>query len=324
MALAATSQAHPLRALLWALAVFGFLEFVVLRFVSALSFQGTLAGGTASGGLAPSVGAFCLDLATVLAFVCLLTFALTPIRWKSGWSFTFVGYVILGAVLPWATAIGSWVPATYGAISAALTLIVGLVALVRPGGQGAGRFAIALLVLSYVCAYFYALAPAILGPGVRLSPGGPGTLAFGEVLYLGAGVFAFVGWGWPRIQENKAALYGGLAAAIALALYLGFGGPSGAAAITSATGLTLFLPLWTYVLSTFFFASTALACLFDAAWFATGAALFLILVAGLLPTNSYQQALTILAMTLLAHGEAAFWTQAPIAPTATPAPTEES
>lgn len=306
MAVATTSGSHPLRPLLWVLAAFGFAELLLLRFVGALSFDQTIAGGAASGGFVSALGGLCLDMASVLAFVCLLVFALTPGRWRSGWSFTFVAYVVMGVVLPWASAMGPWVPATYGIISATITLVAGMVAIYRP--EAHGRFAVALLLLAFVCAYMYALSPAIFGPGSAVAPGGPGTLGFGEVVYLVAGFFAFRAWGWNRVHQNRTALYGGLAVALGLAVYFGVGGPSAAAALTLSTGLTLFLPLWIYVLSTFFFATTALACLLDKEAFATGAAFIFFLIAGLLPGNSYQQALLVLGMTLLAHGEVAFRT----------------
>lgn len=304
MAIPMAARTHPLRPLLWVLAGFGFAEMVLLRVVGALSFDRTIAGGMATEGVVSTVGSLCLDMASVLAFVCLLVFALTPVRWRSGWSFTFVAYVVIGVVLPWASALGPWVPATYGMISAAITLVAGLVAIYRPGAHG--RFAAALLLLAFMCAFTYALAPAIFGPGSTVGPGGSGTLGFGEVVYLAAGFFAFRAWGWPRVQAHRAALYGGLAVALGLAAYFGFAGPSAVAALTLSTGLTLFLPLWIYVLSTFFFATTAFACLLDTDAFATGAAFIFFLIAGLLPGNSYQQALLVLGMTLLAHGEGAF------------------
>lgn len=299
------SAPHPLRPVLVALAVAGILEFALLRFVGAMRFQGTIAGGAASGGVFSTFGAACLDFASVLAFVALLAFALTPVRWRTGWSFVLVGYVLIGAVLPWASAIGPWVPPTFGTISAALTLVIGLVALLRPGSS-ARRCAVGLLLLAYVCAFTYALTPAIIGPKSLVAPGGPGTLAFGEVLYVVAGFFAFGTWGWSRLATNRIAVYGGLGASLGLAVFFGLGGSPAAAAVTSATGLTLFLPLWLYVFSTFFFATTAFACLLDPKAFPVGAALIFLLIAGLLPGTSYQQALLVLAMTLLAHEERVF------------------
>lgn len=78
------------------------------------------------------------------------------------------------------------------------------------------------------------------------------------------------------------------------------------AALTQATGLTVFLPVWVYVVSTFFFATTAFSCVLDKNSFATGAAFLLFLIAGLLPVTSYQQALVVMGMVLLAHGQDAF------------------
>lgn len=305
MAVIAARQAvHPLRPLLWVLAVFSMLEFVLLRFVGALSFDQAIAGEATAGGWASSIGAFSLDMATVLAFVCLLVFALTPVRWRSGWSFTIVAYVVLGVLLPWASSLGPWVPAAFGTVSSAIAVIAGLVAICRPDAHG--RFAVALLVLAYGCAFVYALSPMVLPVGSTVAPGGPGTIGFGEVIYLLAGVFAFRAWGWERVRENRAALYAGLSASVGLGIYFAVGGPSAAAALTVSTGLTLFLPVWVYVLSTFFFASTAFACLLDRDAFATGAAFIVFLVVGLLPGTSYQQALLVLGMILLAHGEASF------------------
>lgn len=302
--LSPTSGVHPLRPILALAALFGLGELALLRFVGALSFDRTIATGAVAGGWASTVGSFFLDFATILVFVSLVVFALTPLRWRSGWSFTLVGYVLIAAILPWASAMGPWVPATFGFISAAITLVVGLVALVRPNAEG--KFAIGLLLLAFVCAYVYALSPAFLSPSSIIAPGGPGTLGFGEVLYVVAGAFAFYAWGWRRVQENRTGLYIGLAAALALALYFGVGGPSAVAALTQATGLTVFLPVWVYVVSTFFFATTAFSCILDRDSFATGAAFLLFLIAGLLPVTSYQQALVVMGMVLLAHRQDAF------------------
>lgn len=311
-----STKTHPLRALLWLLALVAFAEFVLLRFVGALSFDAATAGGPAAGGVLPAIGAFCMDLGTVLAFVSLLAFALTPLRWRTGWSFVVVSYVVLGVVLPWASAMGAWVPVAYGALSAALTVVAGLVAIYRPDARG--RVAVAVLLLAFICAFVYALSPAVLHVQQAVAPGGPGTLAFGEGLYLLGGIFAFAAWGAPRIRTDRTPLLGGLAAAVGLSIYIGVGGPSASAALTSATGLTLFLPLWVYVVSTFFFATTALACLRDKTAFSVGAAFVFFLVAGILPGSSYQQSLLVLGMILLAHEERAFQT----APDEIPAPIE--
>lgn len=249
-------------------------------------------------GVLTAVGSFALNLSSVLVLVALALLAARA--WREGrvpQATAFASVAAVGVIVALAGV------RELGPV-ARLAFVLAVLAVVRPalaGGDPVHRLAVlavaGVMVLSQTAGF--AADAGLLAPGAPrpLGPVGPQLAA--EALAVVAAFLLLASAVRSGRLDLRAALAGLVPALALLGAWWANGAITGILVIWTA-GLRLYLPMWVYVLALWAFAA------FAAAWAperrSRAAGLVLLLVAGVTLGTTYQQALALVGLVLLADG----------------------
>jgi hypothetical protein len=246
------------------------------------------------------VGSFALNLSSVLAVVALALLAMRG--WRTGrGSAAFA----LGAMAAVATLVPLAGVRELGPV-ARLTFVLAVVAVVRPAlprAENPHRMALlAAAATAIVSSYAgFAADAALLSPTAARPGGAVATQLVAEALAV-ASAFALLG---SAVRSGRVGVrpvvLGAVPALALLGAWVANGAITGILVIWTA-GLRLYLPMWLYVLALWALGTAAAAWLPERRWRAAGAVL--LLVGGVTLGTTYQQALVVIGLLLLADAVA--------------------
>lgn len=244
-----------------------------------------------------AVGSFALNLSSVLVLVALALLAARA--WRDGrlaQAAAFAGVAAVGAIVALAGA------RELGPV-ARLAFVLAVLAAVRPAlavGDPVHRLALlavaAVMLVSQTAGF--AADAGLLAPGAPrpLGPVGPQLAA--EALAVVAAFLLLASAARSGRLGLRAALVGLVPALAILGAWWANGAITGILVIWTA-GLRLYLPMWVYGFALWAFAAAAAAWAPEHRWRAGG--LVLLLVAGVTLGTTYQQALALVGLALLAR-----------------------
>ncbi len=250
-------------------------------------------------------GSLAFNLASLLTIVLVaLLLGLLVLRMEGRAEQLSLAALSLAMLWGLATCLATGDPTADAVFGLTISLLVGFVGLAFTGRETsrAGRLALALIVVAYLCFQYYSLAHLWyrMLDYAAAPPFGAAALQLGELLVVLASVAVFWAWGAPRWQ--RLGLGGGaLAAAPVLAISLASFSPTSTMPILAlwTTGLSLVLPLPVYLLALGLYLATIVACWRSGDGFWPASGLLLILLAGYMAESSYQHLLLLLGIAYL-------------------------
>ncbi len=246
------------------------------------------------------LGSFALNLSSALVLLALALLAARAWRAERGTAAMALGAMaILSALLPLA-GVRELGP------MARLAFVLAVVAVVRPAlARAETLHRIALLAAAgtaIVSSYAgFAADAALLSPEAARPAGAVAAQLAAEALAV-VSAFMLLGSAWRSGRASvRAAAIGAVPALALLGAWIANVAITGILVIWTA-GLRLYLPVWLYVLALWAFGTAAASWLPERRWRAAGAAL--LLVGGVALGTTYQQALVVVGLLLLADAVA--------------------
>ncbi|HET9724247.1 MAG TPA: hypothetical protein VFR44_10470 [Actinomycetota bacterium] len=245
-------------------------------------------------------GSFALNLSSVLAVVALALLAMRA--WRSGRGSVAIA---LGAMAALATLLPLAGVRELGPV-ARLAFVIAVIAVVRPALARAEKLHRVALVAAAATAVVSSYAgfsadAAMLGPSAARPVGAVAAQLVAEALAV-VSAFAFLGSAVRSGRVGvKAVALGAVLALALLGAWAANGAITGILVIWTA-GLRLYLPMWLYLFALWAFGTAAAAWLPERRWRTAGAVL--LLVGGVTLGTTYQQALVVIGLLLLADGVA--------------------
>lgn len=290
--------------LLLSLAMAALTETVLLRLLVRVGVHFPKEGAVAAAFQAISwLGGFAFNLSSLLALLTGVVMLALLLQQPPAWRRPLLA--LAAAVLAAGLAFSAAGPSAEASLLFGLGAVaLALVAASATLGGASARLATALMAAAYIFYQVYALGHQLWGleGAASLPPFSSQALALGEGLVVAAAFLAFWAWGKPRwrhLGKEGLILVTGLTATVALAHLT----PASTISILAlwTSGLSLYLPWPLYLLGLWLYLASIVACWRDrAAWpLATG--LFLLLLAGYMPQDSYHHLLLLLGLALLAR-----------------------